>query len=100
MGTMARQSDTFEIVELTPNEVVAKINAATSQIVRDDAVDAQTVSGWGNVISEIRDAWRGKPIKDRGVIFTEPESGQYQVVSIQKKSDGNYEFDYDDDPVA
>jgi hypothetical protein len=43
-----RQTETVDIVELTPNEVVAKVNAATVQITRNDAVDAQTVSGWNN----------------------------------------------------
>lgn len=100
MGTMARQSEIVSIVELTPDEVVAKVNAATSQIIRDDAIDAQCVSGWDNVIIEIRDAWKGKPINQRGVIFTEPPVGGFRVVSIQKKDDGDYEFDYDDDPVT
>jgi len=96
---MARQTEVVDIVELTPNEVVAKVNAATAQITRDDAVDAKTVSGWSDVIHEIRDSWKGKPDKERGVIFSEPNSGQMCVVAINRRPTGDYEFIYDDDPI-
>ena len=95
-----RQTDVIDIVELEPNEVIAKINAATAQITRDDAVDAQTVSGWAAVISEIRDTWKGKPDRERGVIFSEPAVSGYVVCAINRKATGDYEFIYDDDPVV
>ena len=97
---MARQTEVIDIVELTPNEVIAKVNAATNQITRNDAVDAQTVSGWNNVIHEIRDTWRAKPDKERGVIFSEPTSGHMVVCAINRKNTGDYEFIYDDQPVV
>jgi hypothetical protein len=99
-GTMARQTEIVDIVELTPNEVVAKVNAATTQITRDDAVSAETVSGWSAVIHEIRDSWKAKPDKERGVIFSEPTSGNMVVCAINRKNTGDYEFIYDDDPVV
>ena len=97
---MARQIEVIDIVELTPNEVIAKVNTATTQITRNDAVDAQTVSGWKAVIPEIRDAWASKPDKERGVIFSEPISGQMVVCAINRRPTGDYEFIYDDDPVV
>ena len=47
LSSMAKQVDVIDIIELTPDEVVAKVNAASAQITRDDAIDALTVSGWG-----------------------------------------------------
>ena len=98
--SMTKQVDIIDIVELSPEEVIAKVNAATTQITRDDAVNADTVSGWSQVISEIRDAWASKPNKERGVIFSEPTSGQMVVIDVHKRADGQYEFTYDDDPVV
>jgi hypothetical protein len=100
MGFMARQTEVVDIVELTPNEVVAKINSATDQITRDDAVDATTISGWDSVIYEIRDEWKLKPDKQRGVIFSEPLSGHHVVCAINRRPTGDYEFIYEDDPVT
>lgn len=100
MGTMARQIDVIDIVELTPDEVVAKINAATVPVVRANAIDAESVFDWADAIQSIRDAWRGKPDKERGVIFSEPVSGQFVVAAINRKSDGQYEFIYDDEQVV
>lgn len=97
---MVRQTDIVDIVELTPNEVIAKVNAASAQITRSDAIDANTVSGWDSVIPEIRDAWKNKPDKERGVIFSEPPVSGMVVVAINKKPTGEYEFIYDDDPVV
>jgi len=99
-GTMTRQTEIIDVVELTPNEVVAKVNAASNQITRDDAVTADTVSGWSDVIHEIRDSWKQKPDKERGVIFSEPTSGHMVVCAINRKNTGDYEFIYDDQPVV
>jgi hypothetical protein len=97
---MARQTEVLDITELTPDEVVAKVNAATAQITRDDAIDADTITNWGQVISEIRDEWKGKPDKERGVVFSEPTSGQMVVCDIHRRADGQYEFTYDDAPIV
>jgi hypothetical protein len=96
---MGRQVDIVDIVELTPNEVVQKVNDATSNIVRSGCVDAQTIYDWDDAIGDIRDAWKGKPDKDRGVIFTEPVSGEFPVVAIHRGSTGKYKFVYEDTPV-
>jgi hypothetical protein len=98
---MGRQIEILDIdaITLEPNEVIAKINEATDQIIRDDAVDAKTVSGWSDVIHEIRDAWRVKPDKERGVIFSEPASGHMVVCAINRRNTGEYEFIYEEDPV-
>jgi len=75
IGTMARQQDIIDIIELTPDEVVAKVNAATVPVTRANAIDAESVFDWQDAIFAIRDAWKGKPDKQRGVIFSEPVSG-------------------------
>lgn len=97
---MSRVTEIVDITELTPNEVVAKVNAASAQITRDDAVDAKTVSGWSDVVIEIKDALKAKPDKDRGVIFSEPTASGFVVAAINRKSNGEYEFIFDDDPVV
>ena len=97
---MTRQYETVDIIELSPDEVIAKVNSASAQITRNDAVKATTVSGWDEVIPEIKDAWKNKPDKERGVIFSEPVSGQMVVVAINRKNTGDYEFVYDDEPVV
>lgn len=96
---MARQVDVIDIVELTPDEVVAKINAATVPVTRANAVDAESIFDWGDAISTIRDEWKGKPDKERGVIFSEPVSGQMVVCAINRRPTGDYEFIYDDEPI-
>ena len=100
MGTMTRQIDVIDIVELSPNEVVDKVNVATIPVTRGDAIDAQSIFDWGDAIPTLRDAWKSKPDKERGVIFSEPVSGQMVVVAVNKRSDGTYEFVYDDDPIV
>ena len=97
---MARQTDIIDIVELTPDEVVGKINAATVPVIRANAIDAESIFDWGDAVLALRDAWRGKPDKDRGVIFSEPVSGQFVIAAINKRSDGQYEFVYDDEAVV
>ena len=97
---MAKQTDIIDIVELTPDEVIAKINSATVPVTRANAIDAQTIFDWQDVIFALRDAWRGKPERDRGVIFSEPVSGQMVVIDIHKRADGQYEFTYDDEPIV
>ena len=95
---MARQSDTIDIVELSPNEVVQKINVATNFITRTDSIDAQTLYAVSGIAPEIRDGLFDLPDADRKIVFTEPGSGDYKVVAVSRKSDGNYEFIYDDVP--
>jgi len=97
---MVKQIDVIDIVELTPNEVVAKVNTATVPVTRANAVDAESIFDWEDAVFGIRDAWKGKPDKERGVIFSEPVSGQMVVIDIHKRADGQYEFSYDDDPVV
>jgi len=97
---MARQTDVIDIVELTPNEVVAKVNAATNSVTRANAIDAESIFDWGDAIASIRDSWKGKPDKERGVIFSEPASGQMCVLAINRRPTGDYEFIYDDDPIV
>lgn len=97
---MARQSETIDVVELTPNEVVQKLNDATNAVTRADSIDAQTLYAISGVAPEIRDSLFDLSDADRKIIFTEPGSGDFRVVAVNRKSDGNYEFIYDDVPVT
>ncbi len=99
IGKMARQSEVVDIIELTPDEVVAKINDAAIPVTRASAIGAESIANWGDAIGDLRDAWKGKPDNERGVIFSEPVVGQFPVVAINRTVSGEYQFVYDDVPV-
>ena len=58
----------------TGDEMVTAIDAGTSSITRDDAVDASAMD----------------------LVKTNPVAGEFSVKSIQRKSTGNLEASYDD----
>jgi len=62
--------------DLTPDEVVGKVNTATDQITRPDAIDAEALD----------------------IITTQPASGEFKVKKIQRDSSGKLAVDYDDVP--
>ena len=47
--------------------------------------------------TEIRDAIVGLSDTERKIVITEPISGQFKVISVQRKADGKAEVSYDDE---
>ena len=111
----------------TDDEIVGKVNAATAQITRSDAVnstalgdctmddlaDGSTNKGYTATEqsklsgveenaaadqsgTEIRDLILGLGDTERGIVITDPTSGQYKVISIERDSSGKLKVDYDD----
>ena len=90
----------------TDDEIVGKINSASSQITRSGAVsaaarpleDAEVTSAKldSGVAKANLDSMSDT---DRGYIKTNPTSGQYKVVSVERASDGKLQASYDDTAV-
>lgn len=87
----------------TDDQIVAKINSGTIQITRASAVAAaarpitsgeidntKLVSG---VVKTNLDAMADTA---RGYVKTDPASGQYRVITIERQADGKLNVKYDD----
>ena len=101
----------------TDNQIVGKINSASANITRSGSVDAaarpiasgevgstQLAAGAvgttelaSNVAAANLDAMSDT---SRGYIQTNPQSGEFPVVSIQRDAAGLLDTDYDDVPIA
>lgn len=111
----------------TDDEIVGKVNTATAQITRADAIesaalgdcdmddlaDGVTNKGYtateqtklGTVEdnatadqtgTEVRDLIVGLADNDRQIVITEPISGEFRVISIQRDATGKAKVSYDD----
>lgn len=105
---MAKQSFTLDpnAASYTDNEIVAKINNATTQITRANAVSSTARPlGAGEVDNTILAAGAAKANLDamsdvtRGYIKTDPSSGEFKIISLERQADGKLKADYDDVPV-
>lgn len=111
----------------TDDEIVGKVNTATAQVTRADAIegaalgdcdmddlaDGTTNKGYtateqtklGTVEdsatadqtgTEVRDLITGLADNDRQIVITEPASGEFRVISVQRDSTGKMKVFYDD----
>ena len=88
------------------DEIVGKINSASATITRASSVDAAARPiGSGEVSDTELSSGAAKANLDamgdtaRGYIKTDPTSGEFVVVSIQRDSSGKLDIDYDDQAV-
>ncbi len=98
---------------LTPDEVVAKVNAATVDITRASSVsaaarpieageisttelDAASVTVAKLASTAAKDNLDALTPTARGYIKTEPTSGEFPIVGIQRDSGGQLDVNYDD----
>ena len=93
-------------VALTDDQIVAKINTATTTITRVGCVAAAARPiGAAEVTSTNVAAGVAKANLDamadtaRGYIATKPVSGQFPVIFLERSSDGKIKIDYDNTPV-
>lgn len=101
----------------TDDEIVGKVNSASADITRAGSVDptarpieAQEVDTTeladGAVTNLKADATLAKDNLNamsntaRGYIKTEPVSGEYPVINVQRDAVGKLDVDYDDVPIA
>ena len=105
----------------TDDEIVGKVNSATANITRVGFTDLDKISeGTTNKSytdteetklsgieenasadqtgSEIRDLIVALSDADRRIVITDPTTGQYTVIAIQRSADGKLQVDYDDVP--
>lgn len=87
----------------TDDEIVGKINSASSQITRSSSVAAaarpigSAEVGSSNLASGVAKAnLDSMSDTTRGYIKTSPTTGQFKVVSIERQADGKLKSDYDD----
>ncbi len=87
----------------TDDEIVGKVNAASTQITRASSVAAAARPiGAGEVTNTELDSSAAKANldamsdTDRGYIKTDPSAGQYKVVSLERQADGKMNVKYDD----
>ena len=120
---MAKQSFVLDpnAQAYTDDEIVAKINAATATVTRvgftdldkiDEGTTKKSVSDTektklSNIedgatadqsATEIRDAILGLSDIERKIVVTDPSSGEFKVVSVERDSAGKLKVDYDDEP--
>jgi len=80
-------------LEALPDGATRKAMTSTEKTkltgIEEDAKDDQSAT-------EIRDAIVGLGDTERKIMITEPISGQFKVVSVQRKADGKVEVAYDD----
>ena len=74
MAIASMEIDPDAADELTADEVVAKVNAATDQITRIDAIDTDALD----------------------IVQTKPIAGEFKIKQIQRTADGKLDVEYDD----
>jgi len=97
----------------TDDEIVGKVNSATSNITRSGSIESTAVSALdSDDISEgstnkydtgvpltavqTKDAIVAMADDDREIVISRPASGQYKVYAIQRHSDGKSEIERSD----
>jgi len=118
---MAKQSFVLDpnAQAYTDDEIVGKLNTATAKVTRVgftdlDKVDEGTTkksvtdtekTKLGGIEdnatadqtgAEIRDAVVGLSDTERKIVLTDPQTGEFPVVSVERKSDGKLNVQYDD----
>jgi hypothetical protein len=89
----------------TNDEIVAKMNAASTQITRAGSVAAAARPIADGEVSSAKIGTGAAKANldamadvDRGYVKTAPTTGQYPVISVQRASDGKIALGYDDVP--
>ena len=105
---MVKQSFTLDpnAQAYTDDEIVGKVNAAATQITRASSVaTAARPIGAGEVSNTELAAGVAKANLDamtdtqRGYVKTDPATGEYPVISLQRDATGKMDVDYDDQPI-
>lgn len=99
--------DPNAVPALTPDEVIAKVNAASDNITRASSVSAAARPiAAKEVTSGKLDDGVAKVNLDamsdiaRGYIHTTPEVGEFPVVAVKRGADGKIDISYDDVAIA
>ncbi len=102
---------------LTDDDIITKINAASTDITRAGSVDpsarpietgevdtaelaANAVTNAKAEVTLAKDNLNAMSDTARGYIKTEPASGEFPVVNVQRDSSGLLDIDYDDVPIV
>jgi hypothetical protein len=102
MGIVTMQLDP-NAQSYTDNEIIAKINTATSQITRVSSVGSAArpiapgeVSATQLAIGAAKVNLDDMTATTRGYVQSIPTAGKYRVVGIERASDGKLDVRYDD----
>lgn len=92
---------------LTDNDVVGKVNDATVDITRAGSVDATARPIEANEVTNAKlattaakDNLDAMADVDRGFVKTNPLTGEYPIIAIQREADGDFDVEYDDQPIS
>ena len=80
----------------TDDEIVGKVNTASANITRAGSVEATARPIETGDGGDVRDAVIALSDAERGLVMTDPQSGEFTVVSIQRKANGKLGAKYDD----
>ena len=100
-------------VVYTDDDIVGKVNTATANITRAGSVDAAArpiaagevdtpelaagaVTGTELDATAAKDNLDGMTDTARGYVQTNPITGEFPVISVQRQAGGNLDVDYDD----
>ncbi len=106
-----------DALELTDDDIVAKINSASTDITRAGSVDpsarpieagevgtteldAASVTVSKLASSAAKDNLDAMGNTARGYVKTTPVTGEFPVISVQRDAAGDLDVDYDDVPIA
>lgn len=108
VGAAARPIVAGEVgsTELAADSAATNIDAGTANITRASSVDAAARPlGAGEVSNTELAAGVGKANLDamadtvRGYVQTNPQSGEFPIIAIQRDATGKQDVDYDDVPI-
>lgn len=118
---MAKQSFVLDpnAQAYTDDEIVGKINSASATVTRVGFTDLDKISDGSTNVgytgteksklsgieanatgdlsgTEIRDLIVALSDTERGIVITDPTTGEYKVISVERDSNGKLKIDYDD----
>lgn len=110
---MALQTFIIDSTDLTPDEVVQKVNDASTQITRASSVTSAArpietaevttakladanVTATKLSTAAARDNLKSMSDAAREVVLTRPGSGEFPITAVQRNPTGNLEVEYDD----
>jgi len=90
----------------TDDEIVGKVNAATANITRASSVaaaarplEAAEVTNTELATGVAKTNLDAMGDTERGYIKTDPQTGEFTVIAVQRQADGKLDVDYDDQAV-
>lgn len=92
-GSVEATARPIETGEVGATELAAEEYTTAEQTKLGTIEDSATADQTG---AEIRDAIKGLADTVREIVLTDPQSGEFPVIAVQRQADGRLDVDYDD----